>query len=258
MKLQGQVALVTGASRGIGRAIAEALSNEGADLVITGRSADKLEALKGEVESDAGRCSVVVADLAGQSAVDRVWNHCFETFGRLDILVNNAGIGSIDNPKPVVEYDDPFWELLLKVNLTVPYLFCKRALPGMIERSYGRIINIASIAGRMGVPHGAAYSASKHGLIGLTRTLALEVAENGITVNAICPGPVKSHMNDRRIAYDAERLGTTFAEMEARQTPMRRRLVPEEIAPLAVYLSSKASSGLTGQCINVDGGRLMS
>ena len=175
----------------------------------------------------------------------------------LEILVNNAGVGSSASPRPVVDFDDDFWNLTLWINLTVPYLLTKCALPGMLERQYGRIVNIASIAGKAGMTHGAAYAASKHGLLGFTRSLALEVARSGITVNAICPGPVHSLMNDKRITYDAQRLGKTFAEVEAGSTPIGRRLEPAEIAPWAVYLANPDASAVTGQAYNIDGGLLM-
>jgi ketoreductase len=130
-------------------------------------------------------------------------------------------------------------------------------LPEMLSRKWGRIITIASVNGKIGSLHGAAYAASKHGVLGLTRTLAQEVAASGITVNAICPGPVHTVMNDRRIEYDAQRRGVAFNEQEASLTPLGRRLEPEEIAPLAVYLASDAAAAVVGQAINIDGGVLM-
>jgi NAD(P)-dependent dehydrogenase (short-subunit alcohol dehydrogenase family) len=175
----------------------------------------------------------------------------------VEILVNNAGVGSSANPRPLVEFDDDFWDLSLAVNLTAPYLLCKAVLPGMLARRWGRIITIASINGKIGSLHGAAYAASKHGVLGLTRTLAQEVAPHGITVNAICPGPVHTVMNDRRIEYDARRRGVAFQEQEASLTPLGRRLEPEEIAPLAVYLASDAAAAVVGQALNIDGGVLM-
>lgn len=257
MKLQDRVALVTGASKGIGRAIALAFADEGAHVGITGRALDELESLRDEIVARGVRCALLPADLAEPGAVDRVHGHVVQELGPVEILVNNAGMGSSANPRPVVEYDDDFWEKLLYVNLTVPYLFCKRVLPVMLQRRHGRIINIASINGKIGSLHGAAYAASKHGLLGLTRTLALEMVKDGITVNAICPGPVHTLVNDLRIAYDARRLGKTVEELEATLTPMGRRLEPEEVAPLAVYLASDDARAMTGQAINIDGGVLM-
>ena len=257
MKLKGQTALITGASRGIGEAIARALAAEGAQVAITGRSAQELETLQKEFSGMGVRCESIVADLTQNRAVEQVWAQATQAFGHIDILMNNAGMGSSANPKSVVDYDDAFWETLLYVNLTVPYLFSKKALPSMIERRYGRIIMTASVNSKIGLLHGAAYAASKHGLLGLMRTLAIETAQQGITVNAICPGPVRTRMNNLRVEYEAKRLGISVAEFEASLTPIGRRLEPHEIAPLVVYLASREASVITGQAFNIDGGFLM-
>jgi len=257
MKLKGQTALITGASRGIGEAIARALAAEGAQVAITGRSAQELETLQKEFSGMGVRCESIVADLTQNGAVEQVWAQATQAFGHIDILMNNAGMGSSANPKSVVDYDDAFWETLLYVNLTVPYLFSKKALPSMIERRYGRIIMTASVNSKIGLLHGAAYAASKHGLLGLMRTLAIETAQQGITVNAICPGPVRTRMNNLRVEYEAKRLGISVAEFEASLTPIGRRLEPYEIAPLVVYLASREASVITGQAFNIDGGFLM-
>jgi NAD(P)-dependent dehydrogenase (short-subunit alcohol dehydrogenase family) len=255
--LADQVALVTGSSRGIGRAIAIAFAAEGAGVVLTGRDAAELASAREEIERAGGRCAAIVADLSERGAARTVFDAAIAAMGRIDILVNNAGIGSSADPRPVVEFDDEFWERTLYVNLTVPYLLSKYAVGPMLERRHGRIIAVASIAGKIGTFYGAAYSASKHGLLGLTRTLAIETASQGVTVNAICPGPVRTRTNDGHSAFHANRLGKPMAEYEAGLTPIGRRLDPEEIAGLAVYLAGPEARAVTGQAINVDGGALM-
>jgi NAD(P)-dependent dehydrogenase (short-subunit alcohol dehydrogenase family) len=256
-QLQERVALVTGGGRGIGRAIALALTAEGARVAVTARTPGELEEVVATIRGRGGEALAVTADLSDRAAPPRVGRAVADHWGPVQILVNNAGVGSSANPKPVVQFADAFWDLSLMVNLTAPYLLCKAVLPAMLAARWGRVINVASINGKIGGLHSAAYAASKHGLLGLTKTLALEVVRDGITVNAICPGPVRTVMNDRRVAYDAERLGVPFAQQEATMTPVGRRLEPEEVAPLAVYLASDAARMVTGQAWNVCGGVLM-
>ncbi|MDE0080995.1 MAG: SDR family NAD(P)-dependent oxidoreductase [Caldilineaceae bacterium] len=257
MKLKNRTALITGASRGIGRAIALAFAAEGADLAITARSSQDLESLRSHASDLGVRCLSVEADLSESPSIETIFSHFNRAYDRIDILVNNAGIGSSIDPKPLIHFDDHIWDLTFQVNVKAPYMLCKRFLPNMIGRKCGRIINIASLAGKAGLLHGSAYSASKHALLGMTRSLAAEVVSDGITVNAICPGAVRTVTNEPRMAYDADRLGKSVAEYEATMTPLGRRLESEEIAPMAVYLASDEASVITGQALNVDGGVFM-
>jgi NAD(P)-dependent dehydrogenase (short-subunit alcohol dehydrogenase family) len=257
LSLKDRVALVTGAGRGIGRAIAEGLADAGAVVAVSARTKAELDEVVKAVAARQGRAVAMVTDLAQPSAPYELLKHVESQLGPVNILVNNAGIGSSADPRPVADFDDAFWELTLALNLTAPYKLCKAALPAMRRGRWGRIINIASINGHLPSLHGAAYTASKHGLLGLTKTLALEVAKEGITVNAINPGPVHTVMNDKRIAYDAQRRGLSFADVEQAMTPIGGRLEPHDIAPLAVFLASEHARMITGQGYNVCGGVLM-
>jgi NAD(P)-dependent dehydrogenase (short-subunit alcohol dehydrogenase family) len=257
-KLQNRVALVTGAGRGIGRATALALAREGARVAVAARSAGELEEVVSSAKQAGGQASAFAVDLIDRAETARLVAAVKKQLGPIEILVNNAGIGSSSNPKPLVDFDDDFWDTSLALNLTAPYLLSKAVLPDMLARKWGRIITVASINSRIGSVHGAAYAASKHGVVGLMRSLAMEVAADGITVNCICPGPVKTVMNDRRLEYDAKRLGRDLARHEALQTPIGGRLDPEDIAPMAVYLASDDARMVTGQAYNVCGGLCMS
>jgi NAD(P)-dependent dehydrogenase (short-subunit alcohol dehydrogenase family) len=233
-------------------------AREGASIAGVARTESELASLNDEIDALGGRAMRIVADLADASAPSRVVAETIREFGTIDILVNNAGIGSFMSPRPIVDFDDAFWDLNLALNLTAPYRFVKSAMPVFIQKKRGRVVNIASLASKIGLLHGAAYAASKHGLLGLTKTLALEGAPHGITANAICPGPVRTAMNEQRMRYDADRLGTTVKELEARINPIGRRLESEELVPLAVLLASDSSGAITGQAFNVCGGIVMS
>ena len=257
MRLQDKVALVTGAGRGIGRAVALAFAREGAGVALTARTAAEIEQVAAEVAALGRAAAAVPVDLSDREAAVGLPERVARHFPAIDILVNNAGIGSNASPRRVVNYDDGFWDLSVAVNLTAPYLLTKALVPGMIARGWGRVINMASVAGKRGLLAAGAYTATKHGLIGLTRTTALETAGTGVTVNAICPGATRTVMMLRRLQVDAELRGAPVADVEANINPMGRMLDPEEIAELAVYLASDDSRGMTGQALNLSGGSTM-
>ena len=254
--MNDRIALVTGAGRGIGRAIALSLASAGARVAVTARSRDELDTLVEQIERGGGTALAIVDDLSDRAAPARMIGRLVEAWGPVEILVNNAGIGSSQDPKPLVDFDDAFWDLTFAVNVTAPYLLTKLVLPEMIERRWGRIITIASVNSFVPSMHGAAYTASKHAVVGLTKATAKEVADQGITANAICPGVTRSLMNDKRLQYDAERLGTSFEQLEAGATPLGRRLEPEEIASLAVFLAGEQAA-INGQAIRVCGGAVL-
>ncbi len=257
MTLNGRTVLVTGGGRGIGQAIAIACAEAGADVVVAARSVDELNETVKQVEAAGRKGLAIQADLGNRSAIadfiDAVKSQSME----IDILVNNAGIGSSANAKLIVDYDDDFWELSVTLNLTAPYLLTKAFLPGMIEKGWGRVINISSVLGKMGYTTAAAYTATKHGLIGLTRTAALETATTGVTVNAICPGPIRTPMLEKRLQITADGMNVPVAEVVKTMTPMQRILNPEDVAGLCVYLASDLANGITGQSCNISGGMVM-
>jgi NAD(P)-dependent dehydrogenase (short-subunit alcohol dehydrogenase family) len=249
-----RTALVTGAGRGIGGATVLALAAAGMRVVAAARSRDELDAVVAAVEAAGGEAAAVECDLADRAQSAALADRAAAAFGPIDVLVNNAGIGSSADPRPLADFRDAFWDETLEVNLTAPYLLSKAVLPHMREQQWGRIITIASINGRVPSPHSGAYVASKHGVIGLMRTLALEVASEGITVNCVNPGPVRTRVNDARIAYDAARLGRDIHEYERTLTPIGGRLEPTDVAPMVAFLAGDAARMITGQAYNVDGG----
>ena len=250
-------ALVTGASRGIGRGIALALAAAGADVALSARGQADLDQLAGEIRALGRRAFAVPADVTDPEDVGRMAATALASLGGVDILVNNAGAAGSHK---FLGHPDELWHQMLAVNLTSAYYVTKALAPQMVSRGAGRIIMIASVASKVGARYSAAYTASKHGVLGLTRVLAAELVTSGITVNAICPGYVDTPMTDGTIANMVAR--TRLSEAQARETleqmsPQRRLIAPDEVADLAVYLASDSARGITGQAINVDGGAVM-
>lgn len=259
MKLANRLVFITGGGRGIGRAIALAFAAEGADIVVAARTRAEIERVAGEIAEKFGRRALAVeCDVADSESVNRAFERAQAEFGRApDILVNNAGIVET---APFIKTDEALWQRHLAVNLTGTYHCTRVALGSMIRAHWGRVINIASIAAKTGAPYISAYAASKHGVLGLTRALALEVATLGITVNAICPGYVDTEMTTRGIENIVARTGISkeeAAQALAGMSPQGRIVTAEEVAAVALLLASDEGRGIHGQAINVDGGTVM-
>jgi NAD(P)-dependent dehydrogenase (short-subunit alcohol dehydrogenase family) len=250
--LAGAHALVTGASRGIGAAIAAKLASLGANLSLLGRGKEALEA-----QAAAQGGAALVADVADEAQVTAAFAAAEARFGPVGILVNNAGLAE---SAPFARIDPAMWQRALAVNLTGPYLCCRAAIPGMLKAGGGRIVNIASTSGLIPYRFVSAYVASKHGLIGLTRALALELAEKAITVNAVCPGFTETDLAKTARA-NIMRGGKTEAEAQKILTgrnPQGRLIDPAEVADTVAWLVSPGAASITGQAIVVAGGEVMS
>jgi NAD(P)-dependent dehydrogenase (short-subunit alcohol dehydrogenase family) len=250
--LDGKVALVTGGGRGIGRAIALALAGSGAAVAVTGRDTSKLDAVRAEIAAGGAKALAVGCDVADSRMVTAAFEQVRATLGPIDILVNNAGITA---SVKFTETDDATWEKIMRVNVTGPFYCCRAAVPDMIERGWGRIVNIASYAALTGIPYSSAYSASKHALLGLTRSLALELARYNITANALCPGWVATDMVQEAIANIMAKTGRTADEARASILALsgqRRMIEPEEVASAALRLAEAGTAGPNGQAITID------
>ena len=254
MKLSDRVALVTGGGRGIGRAIALAFAREGAHVAVSARTGAELDAVAAEIRRLGRKALAVPCDVAEPAEVEAAVRQVAEGLGPTEILVNNAGIAL---SAKLLDTDDALWERHLRVNLTGAFLTTRAVLPGMLAAGRGRIINVASSAARQGYPYVAAYTASKHGLLGLTRAVALEVVASGVTVNAICPGYVATDLTWASARNIQERTGRGFDDAVrtlAAFSPQKRLIEPDEVAALAVLLASDEARGVTAQAWNVDGG----
>jgi len=246
MQLKNKTALITGAGSGIGKAIAEVFAREGARLILN------------DLEPGAARLAqalggvFIQADLSDQSSVRALAQRALE-LGPVDILVNNAGLQRIN---PVDEYPEDTWNMMLQVLLTAPFQLIKYTLPGMKQRRWGRIINIASLHGLVASPYKSAYISAKHGLLGLTKTVALEVGEYGITCNAICPAYVRTPLVESQIADQARTLGIPEAEVIEKvmlaPAAIKRLIEPEEVAEYALFLASDRAGAITGSAQVID------
>lgn len=256
MRLAGRRALVTGGNSGIGYAIASAFVAEGADVVITGTNEAKLEAALVGLEASGRHVGVLRSDVADPDQCRESVDEATRVLGGIDIVVNAAGIYI---SRRFGDYSTEEYRRLMAVNVDGPFHICQAALPQMVDRGHGRIINIASSAGKWASRNQAIYNMSKHAVIGLTRCLALEYAASGVTANALCPGLVQTDMSDALERDQAEVTATTPEQIRnamISRIAIGRYLQPEECGPLAVLLASDESSGMTGQSIMVDGGMI--
>ncbi len=254
MSLAGRGALVTGGGRGIGAATARTLSGRGVRLVVAARSTPQIEAVAAEVRDGGGEAWAVTCDVSDPANVEALCREAASRLGAVDILVNNAGVAS---SAAVVRLAPEEWERLWRINATGPLLAMQGVLPGMLERGWGRIVNVASVAGLRGARYIAAYAASKHALLGLTRSAAAEVAGGRVTVNAVCPGYVDTPMTDATIENIVKR--TDMGEPGALDailatTPQRRLIAPEEVAASIAYLCGDEARSINGQTVVLDGG----
>lgn len=250
--LKGKIALVTGSTSGIGLAIAKLLAGQGADIVVNGLGKpEQIEAAKAEVAALGTKVSYDGADLTKAAAIREM----FGRIGDIDILVNNAGIQFV---APIQDFPDEKWEQIIALNLSAAFYATKAALPGMIAKKWGRVINISSAHGLHASPFKSAYVAAKHGIIGFTKVTALEVAEQGITSNAICPGYVHTPLVENQIA-DQMKVHNMTRDQVVRDVLLERQATKQfatvdQIAQMALYLCSPAADQITGTAISIDGG----
>ena len=257
MKFAGKVALVTGGGRGIGAEIANSLAREAAAVAVSARTESEVRAVAEGIVAAGGRAQHFLADLSRPDQAPALVTAVESAFGRIDFLINNAGIAS---SAPIVKQSLDEWNRIFAVNVTATFLCTQAALPKMIERGSGRIVNIASVAARFGARYIGAYAASKHAVLGLTRCVAAEVAANGITANAVCPGFVDTEMVAESVSRIVAKTGMPSEQALdtiRNQSPQKRLLTTPEVAAVVLMLCSEEGRGINGQALVIDGGGLL-
>ncbi len=257
IELTDRIALVTGASRGIGRAVALEFARAGADVAVTARSKADLESLALEIRALGRRALPIVCDVLDFNSLESAVGRAQTELGPVDILVNNAGI-----TQGVKFTDQPYelWQRVQRVNVDAAMRLTQLTIEGMAARKWGRVINIASIAAKTGLRYSAAYNASKHAMLGLTRSLALDYATRGVTVNAVCPGWVATEMVEETVRNIVQKTGRSQEEAVAslvKDIPQQQMVQPIEVAALVLFLASSHARAITGQGLNIDGGTVM-
>ena len=256
-RLQGRTAVVTGAGRGIGKAICEAFVREGAAVVLAARTTSEIEQLAADLTAHGGRATAIACDVTDDAQVQTLAEQAKEDFGSINVLVNNAGTTKIAR---FPDYEVADFQHVMDVNFMGVVRMTQAFLPDMVQAGEGRIINIASTAGKYGSMFQSPYNSSKHAVVGLTKCLGLENAKTGVTVNAICPGFVDTPLIDTHKPHFAQAAGIPEEQAEAmllQRVPMGRLLKPEEVAHLAVYIASKESAAMTGQAMTISGGLIL-
>ncbi len=255
--LAGRSAVVTGGGRGIGASVARALAEAGAGVLVAARSTNEIERVAAELSALGHRVLAVPCDVTDPDSVRKLAVAAANHLGTVDVLVNNAGIA---HSAPLHRLTLEDWNRLLAVNATGTMLCTQAFMPGMIDRQWGRVVNIASIAGLSGAKYISAYSAAKHAVVGFTRALAAEVAAHGVTVNAVCPGYVDTPMTDQSLSRISEKTGKSRQEALAAilsTTPQGRLITPDEVAHAVTWLCADSARGVNGQTIVIDGGSLL-
>lgn len=250
-------AVVTGGGRGIGAAVARALAAQGARVVVASRTADEVEEVADEIERDGGQAWPARVDVTDAGSVEKLRAAAHHRLGTVDILVACAGVA---HSSPLARQSLEEWERIFAVNVTGTFLVTKAFLPAMMDRGWGRVIHMASVAGLSGAKYIAAYAASKHAVVGFTRSVAAEAAPRGVTVNAVCPGYVDTAMTEQSIERIVATAGRSEEEARAAilaTSPQGRLIEPEEVARAVTWLCEDAARGINGQAIVIDGGGLL-